>query len=414
MAPNNMSKTQASKEERGCGISKKTRRSSKKGSFRNKSEELRGSLPVLREDDQSLQGPSNPLNVDPAQNDFEENEINRAEGDELSSPRNSKREISRNQSERRKHLESNCSIPVLDGGMKQYLKGFFDEIMKEFDQRITPIQHALTEMKTENSSIKDSIRSMEVVLEGAIPRKFGNFGKVEEETRADDRLTKFAACFNNDIIKRVMKGVIINFLMKRPNERNHVQFDVTNQYSDGRRNISDHFSFVICVLMFSRSPSDPKTVWNHEIGQEASNLRKKIVYSTIVNVQRNRFDQFIFKCSMDAVEEGSIGSESSMKIQTDETLSNSCGNMPGNESSKKKIEQPKWLSQLSDTHVETVRRLKEHRQNGKRKTETEKSNSQSNSGFSTVHIRATKKLFSMVVTELSDLRTRGRSIFLTN
>lgn len=38
-----------------------------------------------------------------------------------------------------------------------------------------------------------------------------------------------------------------------------------------------------------------KRVWKHEGGLEESHTKKRIVSFTIVNVQRNRFEQFIFK-----------------------------------------------------------------------------------------------------------------------
>lgn len=47
------------------------------------------------------------------------------------------------------------------------------------------------------------------------------------------------------------------------------------------------------AILFGKMQTQTKTVWKCGIGLEASNMSRKVMYSTLVNVQRNRLNQFI-------------------------------------------------------------------------------------------------------------------------
>lgn len=55
----------------------------------------------------------------------------------------------------------------------------------------------------------------------------------------------------------------------------------------------DRFAYVSSIILFEKKQKQAKTVWKPGRGLEAIDLKRKLMYSTLINVQRNSFDQFI-------------------------------------------------------------------------------------------------------------------------
>ena len=304
--------------------------------------------------------------------------------------------------------EMNARPDMLSNSAREFLHTMFDTVMTRIEEKLKPLCRGVEELKKDISEIKETVRTVELYVEGMKPNGSSTQSKSEEEMKTDSRLTKFPVCFPEDVVRKVLKGVVTNYFSTRPNELIDLKrMEAEEHRKSGEEVVECAKSFVLASFLFSRNPSQPKTVWKDEVGVEASKMRKKIVYSIIVNVQRNRFDQFMFKSNDGEIDGETTQSACSMKEKKRAVNENLCTMNERSSSSnivekaeRKKIEQPRWLSQLCEEHIEIVRNQKENRREIKKKMELD-----------SLQIRATKKIFSLVIVELSECRNRGRSVF---
>lgn len=97
----------------------------------------------------------------------------------------------------------------------------------------------------------------------------------------------FNIFFIENVIQEVLKLVIINYMSEIPCS----VFQEPDDENDEENFKSEPFSYVMIEIIFWRMRTETKPISKSGVGLKASFLKRKHMYSRLVNVQQNIFDQ---------------------------------------------------------------------------------------------------------------------------
>lgn len=243
--------------------------------------------------------------------------------------------------------------------LKVYLESFFDAMRNAFNDKISCIMEGQTEIRKEMSEMKEELRSVKLSVETLKTYGMTNLSALKK-IKYEDALENFNICFTETMRREVMKVVIINYISKRPCSLMEER-DVENKV------VREHFSSVMSALLFGKMRTQSKTVWKSGVGLEASVLKRKLMYSTLVNVQKNRFDQFRDEDEVERMTESSreirkIGNEERAEKLAKEGSTDGCSaESNSNRGKMEKVVRPEWLMKISERHIDEARNQKETR-----------------------------------------------------
>jgi len=271
------------------------------------------------------------------------------------------------------------------------VKELKEEISLKLEATYAPLVSQISLMSNEISGLKDMVKTLLVSKTLTV----SGGARVSLNSKCDYELINFAICFNEKVLLRVVKSAFVRFLA----------IQTVRQKKGGADLISNNnssYCLAFRSVLYGKRANQARVSWKEGVGIDASNFRKMIVLSTLINVQRNRFNQF-----EDGVNIGMSAASSDHRSQ-DSASKNHQKCLSGH---SQKIIAPSWLLDVNSKHVEKIREMKETKtalkgkiQTGRKVGESMKPNKED------ISLRASERLFCDITNLLHDSRSRAKTI----